>query len=818
MRDLFKYTPALESAETLQQVSVGREQQLHRILKALKEATHSRGHKHFMLVGPRGIGKTHLLLLVYHSVMGTIDSPDIDETVRSSWIPIVFAEEEYGITSLLDLLIAVLTRLAERNGDARIHTLLQRVNSVHPPGEKELEAVLEFFQGRQEEDARYLLLIDNAQGSLGSFTEEDQGRLRNVLMSEDTFMIIGAAPTLFESVMDYQAPFYNFFEIVWLQDLDENQVKELISKRLRLDGRDELLPKLSESEGRLKAIVHLTGGNPRLILSLYTMFAESKILETERDFVRLLDEMTPYFQDRMNALSAQQKKVLDALAMMDGPSTPTEIAHFARLPIAIVNSQLNRLKQSRFIAAAKQKGKKQALYDITERLFRFWRQMRVEAGRKRVRFLIKFIEIWYTEEELISEIEQTFHTLTNSVEIDRMGACKEAAERLFYIREAGPPIVRAIAHFERVFLLAMSGDFSTATAEAEALRAEALAESDDEVLAQALLEISNVEYLQGNTQRATETLDQFEEVQCDNPAFWFVAGSLYSMVGEREKAASWLEKAKKAMPDDPDVNYALGQVLMTVEAYEDATMMLEKAVKTKPDDPRFLLSLGLAYRRNDMPDKARESFKKVLKLDSGMSWAWMNLGMVLHGEGSYNEAIDAFSQAIDLEKEPTRALAVSLILRGITYGRSGKNTLAYADEKRAFAISQDGNWSEELQLAARATLLSGLALSEWSVVRRYYDRAFLYLHEILKYVLPAILQDSLSLIGSYFKLLLKTRDLEIVKRALRVVEESDKPDLVEFVKPYQIAIEYLDTGDEAILNRVPSEIRDIVEEIASKLE
>ncbi|HUT87506.1 MAG TPA: tetratricopeptide repeat protein, partial [Candidatus Heimdallarchaeota archaeon] len=558
--------------------------------------------------------------------------------------------------------------------------------------------------------------------------------------------------------------------------------------------------------------------NPRLILSLYTMFAESKILETERDFVRLLDEMTPYFQDRMNALSAQQKKVLDALAMMDGPSTPTEIALFARLSVAIVNSQLNRLKQSRFIAAAKQKGKKQALYDITERLFRFWRQMRVEAGRKRVRFLIKFIEIWYTEEELFSEIEQTFHTLTKSLGIDRMEVCKEAADRLFYIREAGSPIIRAIAHFSRVFFLAGSGDFSTAAAEAEALRAKALAESDDEVLAQALLEISSAEYLQGNIQRATEMLDQFEEVQCDNPAFWFIAGSLYSMVDEREKAASWLKKARKAMPDDPDVNYALGQVLMRVEAYEDATMMLEKAVKTKPDDPQFLLSLALAYRSNDMPAKARESFEQAIALDRGNGPAWLNLGMVLREEGLYEQAIGAFSQAMVLQEEPSEELAYSLNFRGFAHAQNGKNTLAYADAKRAYAIAEKGNWEKALQAAALGILYSGLPLSEWNVVRKKYDRAFEYLREILQYLPPTALQETLSLIGSYVKMLLETKDREIVKRALRVVEESNKPDLLEFLRPYQAALEYLDTGDEGILNRVPSEIRDIVEEIASVLE
>jgi len=286
-KELFRYTPALEDPQNLKDLSVSRDKELKRILRALKEGADKKGNQHFLLVGPRGIGKTHLLLLIYHGTTGNITWNELCQHLNDSWEPILFAEEEYRMISLPDLLLEIVDRLRQEAPDERLSQLTQRIDSVPLPGDAEQEAVLEYlFNRRRESGKKFLLLLDNLQDILPHFTEEDQGRLRSILMSQDIFMLIGTAPTLFGAVMNYEAPFYNFFEVTWLQEIEVEQVKELIEKRLKLDGRDALLGKLDDYEGRLRAIVHLTGGNPRLILSLYRIFTESEILEVERDFSR----------------------------------------------------------------------------------------------------------------------------------------------------------------------------------------------------------------------------------------------------------------------------------------------------------------------------------------------------------------------------------------------------------------------------------------------------------------------------------------------------------------------------------------------------
>jgi len=155
---LFKFTPALEDPEILQVASVGREGELKRLLQAIREGTEKKGNQHFLLVGPRGIGKTHLLLLLYHSVKGTITWDDLCRDLSRSWVPILFAEEEYRMTSLVDLLLEVLARLKEEAPDERLLRLISELEQVPLPGETEREFVLEYLLKRRQETGRKFLM------------------------------------------------------------------------------------------------------------------------------------------------------------------------------------------------------------------------------------------------------------------------------------------------------------------------------------------------------------------------------------------------------------------------------------------------------------------------------------------------------------------------------------------------------------------------------------------------------------------------------------------------------------------------------------
>ncbi len=850
-KELFRYTPALEDPQNLKDLSVSRDKELKRILRALKEGADKKGNQHFLLVGPRGIGKTHLLLLIYHGTTGNITWNELCQHLNDSWEPILFAEEEYRMISLPDLLLEIVARLRQEAPDEKLSQLTQRIDSVPLPGNAEQEAVLEYLSNRRRETGKkFLLLLDNLQDILPHFTEEDQGRLRSILMSKDIFMLIGTAPTLFDAVMDYQAAFYNFFEVIWLQEIEVEQVKELIEKRLKLDGRDELLGKLDDYEGRLRAIVHLTGGNPRLILSLYRIFTESEILEVESDFIKLLDEMTPYFQDRMKSLSPQQRKVLDAISLLDGPSSPTEIARFARLPVNVTNTQLKRLREAGFVRTLKEK-KRKTLYDVSERLFRMWRQMRVEAGRKRVHFITKFIEIWFSQKELAEQLRELLGELDTLLSEGAVEEARGIIDRLYYIQEAASAPLHVTAHLSRVYGLVKVRDLAAAEREANAFLAKAQEKGDKEFLAQALSGVAFVQQRQGKTDKEIGTLKDYLELKPENPNAWRNLASAYRKIGEYDGAIRCYREVLEIKPDTFDAWFSMGDVY-TEEGdyneailcykevteinparreawgnmgntysmkgeYDEALQCYQKVLKIEPDDALAWYALGNANVMKSEYDEAIRCYRKVLKIKPDDHLAWHNLGVIYFTQDNYDEAIASYTDALKFAKEETDIVSI-LLGRSQALGLRGSNSSALKDAENAYRLAKEANAGPLLTTAALFIITASLSLSSKSTARGRYEKAIDHLRRALQYSPVAPSDVTQEIIGIYFKELLETKNQELLDKALQLIERSGQADLIEFLKPYRATLQYLKTKNKSVLNRLIPELKEIVEEMVKKLE
>jgi len=526
-KPLYKYRPALIPPEDLKETLVGRKGILERLLKTLKETPKSEGLQHFLLIGPRGAGKTHLLLLIYHIVKGNISWAGISN-LNCYWVPVLFGEEEYRITTLAEMLLVGLEKICDETGWADALEIKAQLSKIPILGKEECERILDFLkQKRGEENKRFLLLLDNIQDILPHFTEEDQGRLREVLMSQDILMLIGTAPTIFNAVAQYEKPFYNFFEILWLQEISEEEVEELIKCRLKMDGRGEYLKQFEQVRYRIKAIFHLTGGNPRLVLSLYEIFTEDRMLEVEKSLLNLLDGLTPYFQDRMKDVTVQQRKILDAIALSEGPPTPMEISRMARLPINITISQLTRLKRGGYVRLIREKGKKRVLYDLSDRLFRLWRQMSVEAGRRRLTIIVKFLEVWFSPEEIVNRIEKMIDEIITALTKGERERVEELTQKLYYYLEAAQTYIRYPPRILRIEELIKIDKLREAEVEAEKLFREVKAQKNKELMASVLLLKSVIYYQKGDKESAMDALKECSKLHPRIPAIQKLISLLY---------------------------------------------------------------------------------------------------------------------------------------------------------------------------------------------------------------------------------------------------------------------------------------------------
>jgi len=431
----YKYTPALLDPKTLEDTLIGRDLELDNIKRILKSASSGKSFSHPIVIGPKGIGKSHILRIIYHAVNGEIKTKGLN-AFKDKFIPVIFSEEEYP-GNLIKFIKLIINYLSESDSQA-IPPVPEELMKAVTLNMKEREIALDYIRTfRKKSGNILLLLVDNLNDILERFTSEDQSALRDLLMTCDSLLLIGAAPTLFDSIINHDRPLYNFFEIVWLKDLPFNETILLLNRYAELGQRSDLLEKFKKEEAKLRAIHELAGGNPRLILSLYHIILEGDITSVEDTFLKLLDELSPYFRERMKDLSEQQKEIVDIMARAEGLLTPTEIAARCHMSVNIVLSQIKRLEKVGYLKIAKKHAKK-VFYDFNERLFSLWRQMRVEAGRKRLGFIVKFLEMWFTKEELKNQIKKLLHEIRQSLNEGDWDKVDGHLNKLWYVKEAVP--------------------------------------------------------------------------------------------------------------------------------------------------------------------------------------------------------------------------------------------------------------------------------------------------------------------------------------------------------------------------------------------
>lgn len=688
----FKYSPALEDPKTLKESLIDREQELDRLMEALTENVDRKVNQHFLLVGPRGIGKSYLLLLLHHTVKGNIQWDEYPQTIKGNWCSALFAEEEYGVNSLSDILATILETLKgsllDRNKTSNL------IAAAKKDKDNVQKKVIRYLnRWKKSSQKKILLLVDNFQDILPHLTEKEQSSLRDILTNEDIFMMVGGAPSLFEAVTDYNKPFYHFFDSIRLEGLSRKEVKKLLKQKLKLNNKEEQLGQLKKRENRLDALIHLTGRNPRLVISLYKIVVEAEIPDVEEHFKQLLDDLTPYFQARLQNLSAQQREILDCIALQDPPINAKKIAQETGLKSTSVSSQLKRLKEKGLVKPLDTKGRK-ASYDLTEQLFRYWRQMRTEAGRKKLNFIVRFIEAWFTPEELEEQVDNLFDELLN---VDSLDETREVVRELAYRTEALPSFESSV-------------------------KQELIDIYDDIVHGNLADAEQKIESLKGNGE---ENID--------------IAQALFRGFVKAEKG-----------------NYS-----QALQIFEEKLIPLAEKIK----DPA---PLAISFFM-----KAGTELEAFVKKSQGI-------------DELYNVRNDSIKCLEVLSETKEENIPPKLIPN-----------------------------------ASNLSLNISLMLSANKVDEEDYEAAEQLLDSAIKYITLVNTTAAQYAIGQYIKSILDL-DTDFALQAIRAIkdkiEEKNAGDLEEFMKPYLISLEYLETKDDELLNKLTPELREIAEDIIERLD
>ena len=191
----------------------------------------------------------------------------------------------------------------------------------------------------------------------------------------------------------------------------------------------------------------------------------------------------------------------------------------------------------------------------------------------------------------------------------------------------------------------------------------------------------------GLSQQAVDLLEETLE-QMPSPNDYNTIGVMYYRTGEIDQAIAAFRKSLEMNPYDPTPRNNLYQIFrergikaLNVKAYQKAALYFGEALQFKPEDALLYRLMGDAYAREGDLKNAIAQYRKAFEFDpadleikQNLAGYLSNYGVKLTGAQRWEEAIDAYQEALQLT--PTLNIAYANLVdvlwkRANTHRKSG---------------------------------------------------------------------------------------------------------------------------------------------------
>lgn len=857
------YNPDQMPQQEIKDTFVARQGIVERLVSLVRNQPEGAGVQHVVIVGPRGMGKTTLLLMIQLTVA--------EQGLTPPWQVIRFPEELYNVTDLAEFWLETARSLAYDAADTALARQIAEIQARYTASDDLREASLALLKDWcRTHKRRLLLLVDNLSLLLSQINDErENAGLRSVLMNDGFLMLIGAAPSIFREATGYDQALYNFFKIEHLENLTSDQTQDLLRRRAAADGIANFDQTLRANRARFRVLEYFTGGNPRLVLMLYRVLAQSEVLEVRQGLERLLDQVTPYYKDKMEILPPQQRKILDYIARESSRThegvTPSEIAKGARLAANVVSSQLKRLLESGYIRTANLRGRS-SFYTLAEPLYAIWYQMRFgRDARQRMGWLISFLKGWYDAEELEQEstrLKTRFHEFLGS---GRQQEARSVLEHRRYLVEAMGDTKQRIVVMENVIrdylelkdtttlkkevlsrdlLMSLSPDIQSGLyeagcitlAEVEGARNDLFASQVEEQVVNfiAQKQLGTAAYDVGDWEGGIVHFETALLICPKDAALWINLGLALVKTDKINEALISFNNAVE-FADIASTNgfaaYLQGALLEELGQYGKALGSYNQAIASQPENDINWYARGYLLQTMRRYDESIADYDQSIKINPSKCIYRHARGRLFLQLARYEDALSDFTTATIIEPDN----AHSWLLRGITLGKLGYDDEAIVSLNRALELNPDeqyywicrgealenlNRYQEALNDYNRAAEitkgdsvfgLAGINLTKFGLAvktgnieaaRQYWYQAVENSNQLEKW-------DELAPLS-----LLSAADFGEIKLVKTLITETQKEN--EFF-PLLRAIDYLTTNDKVLIEKLNPEMRGIVKEIVARL-
>jgi DNA-binding transcriptional ArsR family regulator len=629
-KTIWAFTPGRTDPRDLEFIFVQRQKLLQDAVEQVRESTLADHKHHLLFVGPRGCGKTHLVTLI---VSRLIADAELTERLRIAWL-----NEDETCTTLLELLLKIHSALEKRYPEEYRRDMLSAAYDMNPNSaldfmSKHLLSVL---------GSRTLLVaVENLDAIFDGLGEVGQKQLRALIQENPKFSIVATAQRLVEDLSNRTSPFFGFFQTEHLKPVNVQEATELLQNIARLHEKSSVVEFLSTNRGRsrVRALHHLSGGNHRIYIVLSQFITRDSIDALVGPFLEMVDELTPYYQERVRWLPPLQRKIVEYLCSCEGTVPVKEIAKRLFATPQTISSQLQDLREKGYVEA-NQRGR-ESLYEISEPLMRICVEVKENQRHQPLRLLVDFLRVWYDEKELKL----------------RLGKTEPASASYAYLESAIQKNSEGNLR-KQIFLedLQLSLPEKMSPSEGDGL----LRELKNEPEAVAL----SVKYwLDGNKTEARKCLDEAiaeESAPSSKSDLLLSRGQLNFACGEAQNALEDYS-AVIGLPGAPveQVANALlyrgiaqGQAGETQRAIEDYTALIGLSGAPVKQVAMALLYRGITLFKNRRKHESESDFQALISLPAAPAkevvYSYLALSELYCSEGRWSEGFQALEAGLQV--------------------------------------------------------------------------------------------------------------------------------------------------------------------------
>ena len=683
-KTIWVFTPSHTDPKDLDFILVQRHQLLQDAVERVRESALTDHKHHLLFVGPRGCGKTHLVTLI---VSRLSEDDALTDRLRIAWL-----NEDETCTTLLDLLLKIHAALEKR------YPAEYRADMIGAAFEMKQDAAQEFIAQHllASLGSRTLLVVaENLDAIFEGLGDAGQKQLRAFIQENPKLSIVATAQRLVEDLSKRTSPFFGFFQTEHLKPLNVEEATQLLQNIARLNQQDSVVEFLATSRGisRVRALHHLSGGNHRIYIVLSQFITRDTIDALLGPFMKMVDELTPYYQERVRWLPTLQRKIVEYLCSCEGTVPVKAIAKRLFATPQTISSQLQDLREKGYVEA-NQRGR-ESLYEISEPLMRICVEVKENQRRQPLRLLVDFLRVWYDDAELSQ----------------RLGKMEPASASRAYL-ESAIERNRTEGNLRKQLLmedLRLSLPVNMSPTEREELLQEC--EDCPEAVA-----VAAKNWAEGNRSEAIRGLDEtisLETNASDRAALFYFRGRFYLACGDTAKAIDdftaliGISNVPIKQMSGALVNrgFAYGKMGMLQRAIEDYTAVLGFPGVPKDVATMALVNRGCLYGLVGELQRAIDDCTAVIGLLSAsveqVAQALVTRGYAYAKAGDSQRAIADYTEVIDLSGAPVQQVALARFARGFTRGQAG-DSRAIDDYTEVITLGDVSAVNAALALFARA--------------------------------------------------------------------------------------------------------------------